>query len=132
MTEIREDMLKVKRMVSEVEMILGKREGENELVNKLIDAENLLTYCMSRLENAIVPPCKVGDTVWYIEGGYYRKNNLKAKPITVTEISQKEVKGKLQWAIIANGTRYKFTSIGKTVFLTREEAEKALKERETE
>ena len=132
MNKIREDMLKVKRMVSEVEMILGKREGETELVNKLIDAENLLTYCMSRLENAIVPPCKVGDTVWYIEGGYYRKNNLKAKPITVTEISQKEVKGKLQWAIIANGTRYKFTSIGKTVFLTREEAEKALKERETE
>ena len=82
------------------------------------------------LENSvIVPPCKVGDTVWYIEGGYYRKNNLKAKPITVTEISQKEVKGKLQWAIIANGTRYKFTSIGKTVFLTREEAEKALAER---
>lgn len=78
----------------------------------------------------IVPPCKVGDTVWYIEGCYYRKNNLKAKPITVTEISKKEVKGKLQWAIIANGTRYKFTSIGKTVFLTREAAEKALAERQ--
>ena len=58
--EIRADMLKVKRMISEVEMIIGKREGETELVNKLIDAENLLTYCMSRLENAVVPPCKVG------------------------------------------------------------------------
>ena len=58
MNKIREDMLKVKRMISEVEIILGKREGETELVNKLIDAQNLLTYCMSRLENAIVPPCK--------------------------------------------------------------------------
>lgn len=65
MTEIREDMLKVKRMMSEVEIILGKREGESKLVNKLIDAQNLLTYCMSRLENVIIPPCEVGDTVYY-------------------------------------------------------------------
>lgn len=54
--EIRADMLKVKKMISEVEMIIGKREDETKLVNKLIDAENLLTYCMSRLENAVVPP----------------------------------------------------------------------------
>ena len=65
MTEIREDLLKVKRMISEVEIIIGKRESDTELVNKLIDVENLLTYCMSRLENAIVLPCKVGDTVYY-------------------------------------------------------------------
>lgn len=66
MSEIREDMLNVKRMMIEVELILGKREGENKLVNKLIGAQNLLTYCMSRLENAITPPCKIGDTVWAI------------------------------------------------------------------
>ncbi len=64
--EIRADMLKVKRMISDVEIVIGKRDGETELVNKLIDAENLLTYCMSRLENAVVPPCKVGDTVWIL------------------------------------------------------------------
>ena len=51
--EIRADMLKVKNMISEVEIIIGKREGETELVNKLIDAQNLITYCMSRLENAL-------------------------------------------------------------------------------
>ena len=50
MNEIREDMLRVKRMISEVEIHIGKQDGETELVNKLIDAENLLTYCMSRLE----------------------------------------------------------------------------------
>ena len=82
------------------------------------------------LENGvIVPPVKVGQTVYYIRGGYYRKVNLEVCPITVTEISKKEVKGKLQWAFIANGTRYVFGSIGKTVFLSREEAEKALSER---
>ena len=51
MTEIREDMLRVKRMMTDVELVLGKREGEDELVNKLIRAENLLTYCMSRLQS---------------------------------------------------------------------------------
>lgn len=100
----------------------------DDITGKLIT--DIEKYCKHFKDKSrfIVPPCKVGDTVWYIEGGYYRKTNLKAKPITVTEISQKEVKGKLQWAIIANGTRYKFTSIGKTVFLTREEAEKELAE----
>lgn len=70
MNEIRADMLKAKRMVSDVEMIIGKREGETELVNKLIDAQNLLTFCMSRLENAIILPCKVGDTVYGIAERY--------------------------------------------------------------
>ena len=49
--------------------------------------------------------------------------------LTVTEISWKHEKygtKDLGFAIIANGIRYKFSSIGKTVFLTREEAEKAL------
>ncbi|MBQ8766074.1 MAG: hypothetical protein IJZ16_04660 [Clostridia bacterium] len=79
--EIREDMLKVKRMVSEVEIIIGKREGESELVNKLIDAQNLLTYCMSRLENAFVPPCKVGETLYLVQVDY--KGNYSMTPIVV-------------------------------------------------
>ena len=132
MTEIREDMLKVKRMVSEVEMILGKREGETELVNKLIDAENLLTYCMSRLENAVVPPCKVGDTVWAIAitGKIYK--------YTVNGFHYFEDKHFMFGAhrIREDGKKvnptWQDSEIGKTVFLTREEAEKALKERETE
>lgn len=84
------------------------------------------------LENGvIVPPVKVGDTVYYIEGAYYRSVNLKVRPIKVTEISQKASRSgtNLGWGIIANGIRYKFSSIGKTVFLSRNEAEQALKER---
>lgn len=76
--EIRADMLKVKNMVSEVEIIIGKREGETELVNKLIDAQNLLTYCMSRLENAVVLPCKVGDTVHMPERNAFPKGKVSA------------------------------------------------------
>lgn len=75
-------------------------------------------------------PCKAGDTVYYFDGAYYlkNKNNWKITPIKVTELSTKIGKsGKLYpLSIIANGTRYSITSIGKTVFLIREEAEKAL------
>ena len=80
----------------------------------------------------IVPPCKVGDTVYYIEGAYYNSKRQTVRPIKVTEISWKcDRSGRdLGFALIANGTRYKFSSIGKTVFLTKEEAEKALAEGE--
>ena len=78
-------------------------------------------------------PCKVGDVVYYIEGAYYSSRRQTVRPIEVTEISWKcDRSGRDLWfALIANGTRYKFSSIGKTVFLTREEAEAALAERET-
>ena len=75
-------------------------------------------------------PCKVGDIVYYFDGAYYlkNKNNWEVKPIKVTEFSTKIGRsGKLYpLSIIDNGTRYPLTSIGKTIFLTREEAEKAL------
>lgn len=75
-------------------------------------------------------PCKVGDTVYYFDGAYYLKNKSmwKIKPIKVTELSTKIGRsGKLYpLSIIANGTRYPLTSIGKRLFITREEAEKAL------
>lgn len=51
--------------------------------------------------------------------------------LTVTEISWKTEKygdKDLGFAIIANGIRYKFTSIGKSVFLKRADAEAKLKE----
>lgn len=81
-------------------------------------------------------PCRVGDTVYYFRGGYYKKNrsNWEITPIKVTEISIKiDKSGRVMpLSIIANGTRYPISSIGKTVFLSREEAEKALKENDKE
>lgn len=75
-------------------------------------------------------PCELGDIVFYFQGAYHLKNKSMWKiiPIKVTEFSMKMGKnGKLYpLSIIANGTRYPLTSIGKTVFLTRKEAEKAL------
>lgn len=124
---VRADMRKVNRMISEVENVIVKREGELELVNKLIGAENLLTYCVSRLENAVVPPCKVGDTLYVISQTRDKRilpfiNEYKATSIKLGKkkcVVYHEVDGYIKI--------FKQDDFGKTVFLTREEADKALK-----
>lgn len=82
-------------------------------------------------ERLMVLPCKVGDTVWYIDGGYYKPKEFckVSRPHQIVEISYKLQRrsGKiLEGFITDNGTRYSFNGIGKTVFMTREEAEAAL------
>lgn len=73
------------------------------------------------VETAVVPPVDVGDKVWYINGGYYNSARLEPREIEVTEINKKKSGKTIDWAFIANRTRYKFSSIGKTVFLTKED-----------
>ena len=88
------------------------------------------TYCGCFKDKSLIVelPVKVGQTVWYIKGGYYNAVNKTPCAIEVTEINQKHHGKTLDWGFIANGTRYRFSSIGKTVFLTREEAQQKLKE----
>lgn len=80
------------------------------------------------LENGvIVLPVKVGDTVYTVS----KKRGIEAK--MVVEISWKRdwAGTDLGWGLILSGkrsnNRYNVSSIGKTVFLTKEQAEKALK-----
>jgi hypothetical protein len=68
----------------------------------------------------VIPPVDVGDKVWYINGAYYNSQRLEPREIEVTEINKKKSGKTIDWAFIAHGTRYKFSSIGKTVFLTKE------------
>ena len=85
----------------------------------------------------IVPPCKVGDTV------YYFSRDLGAVfPYFVENLNIGSMgKNKTYWNYEANyhdeetdelidEIDFDLDDIGKTVFLTREEAEKALKEAE--
>ena len=75
-------------------------------------------------------PCKVGDTVYFIKLCFnYAKAPIKA---TVTMVKTFSSNGAILFrAITENGERtFIDGNIGKTVFLTFEEAEKALKERE--
>jgi uncharacterized protein YqgQ len=83
------------------------------------------------LENGvIVPPCKVGDIVYYIFEGEIRELTVISLSYTFSEnikhfnLHTTNYRG----AVLS----YEIKNIVKTVFLTKEEAEKALKERERE
>lgn len=82
----------------------------------------------------IVPPCNVGDTVWWVTA--IVDENCEEKPdILLGEIASFSMQKEGLWAFcryVGGLTFWHLVSddIGKTVFLTREEAERALKERE--
>lgn len=83
----------------------------------------------------IVPPCKVGDTVYCIvfcpainklsvSKGFVREIRITKNDITINIVDCEQIKyANLNINITCN-------DFGKTVFLTREEAERALRERE--
>ena len=70
------------------------------------------------VNGVIVPPCKVGDTVYYIPFGSF----ITKWEIRSIEIMQDDI------AFHCGRTFFLKFDIGKTVFLTREEAEAKLKE----
>lgn len=94
--------------------------------------ERLKEYEDSEEQGRLIKlPCNVGDTVYYFSGGYYKNiKNWEIVPIKVTEFNVKVNRSDklIPLAMIANGTRYPMSSIGKTVFLTKTEAEAKLKE----
>lgn len=81
-----------------------------------LDSVRLADYLIAN--SVIVPPCKVGQIVWLVRDG-------KIEETTVEKIVLKD-KG-LYLKLLCNSF-YETTcrSIGKTVFLTRKEAENAL------
>lgn len=70
------------------------------------------------LENGvIIPPCKVGDIVWYVYMGQIHPH--KIKEIQINKFGE----------FVVSSMTFQFKEFDKTVFLTKEEAEKALAER---
>ena len=102
----------------EIGLILSKIFGENydlDRLKELVEAD--------RDGRCIVLPCKVGDKVYCIQSYF---NDAKMR-------SEKKVKCRIVDFVQSSpdlfecqGMIYKFEDIGKTVFLTREEAEAAL------
>ena len=82
-------------------------QAENKELN-LFEFEKKILADYLLANGVAVLPCKVGDTVYYISEGF-------VESCKVQNIS----------------TNICFGEIGKTVFLTKEEAEQALKERQT-
>ena len=70
----------------------------------------------------VILPCKPGDTVWFSRAWYVELG----KPAPQTVVSIRILHDKT--VIATNERRFTQGDIGKTVFITREEAEKALQE----
>ena len=88
-------------------------------------AENITDDLIN--EGVIVPPCKVGDLVYVIrrkekrnKGGYWNAICFTKK------VMQTAIKDRTAYIDFKRATKTDFSLIGNTVFLTREEAEKAL------
>ncbi len=112
-------------------------KNENE-ISCHVSNKNIADYL---LENGvIVPPCKVGDAVYAKKGCFYLPHAtlIKADDIITCEIiAIKETKkGKFlllkplieeAFNMRSANDWFSFLAIGKTVFLTKEEAEQVLK-----
>jgi hypothetical protein len=106
-----------------------KTAFESEENNKSID-EYVADYFLS--EGVIVPPCKVGDKAYHLTGIDTRKE-LDLTDIfegKVCSISKQE-DGLWIFCRYNNGLTYwyKESDIGRKLFFTREQAEKAIAER---
>lgn len=98
-------------------------------INKELQKEN--AELKSRLEKSVELPCKVGDILYTNIG--YKYSRLKNRPFSCEVVFiGLNYKYSILNVVYQDGSMEQFNSydIGKTVFLTREEAEQALKERE--
>lgn len=111
-----------------------------ELINDVVHHCHAGALADYLIENGvIVPPCKVGDIVW-IRWGIH-ESTKKIYPVKVYALRYDTKKNNMRLCVEANfeitdyggcfnhhyiGT-FPWNSVGKTVFLTREEAEQALK-----
>lgn len=108
--------------------ILNRAPIGYETLGERLYKNAIITLADYLLKNGvIVLPVKVGDTVYTVS----KRDGIVAK--MVVEISWKRdwAGTDLGWGLILSGkrsnNRYNVSNIGKTVFLTEEETEKALK-----
>lgn len=111
-----------KNAIEKVEYICeGERWESEEYKGKAVD--KLAEYEDLEEQNRMIKlPCAVGDTVWFIKSNFSYMKNPKAEKVRKIEIIDGEI-------IFRTENRcFEMKRIGKTVFLTREAAEAALKE----
>lgn len=99
------------------------QEWECDVTDKTLQeiAEHLIE------NGVIVPPCKVGDTIYFET--YRRGESIGVQPHKVAKIN---VVVTIERPFGGVGAEVPDWQFGKYVFLTREEAEKALKDRRKE
>ena len=111
--------------------LTGFTKTENELIKEIVsDAQKII----DKIENGTLKdfPCKVGDTVWEI---FYSKYEERILELEVTQIVIQETivyRCKTKTRCLYSYGWVKNEDFGKTVFLTKNEAEKKLKELQNE
>ena len=98
--------------------LLEKYKTYDSAITKVVQrpmVKNLADYLLAN--GVILPPCKVGDKVWFVCFGKIYPHKIKS-----IEVSE--------FGMYANSSslNFNFEHFGKTVFLTKEEAEAKLKE----
>jgi len=101
-----------------------------DLYNEIGSIEHIRDLARAEKDGRLVMPCKIGDTV-------YEANNrgfISIYKVISIRISYCSVL--VGWELIdgiySNLNGFEISALGKTVFLTREEAEAALKKREAD
>ena len=100
-----------------------------EIIKRIVHS-----YFAEEIANAIIAdgwmkiPCRVGDTIYVLSNGMIHKTEvIKVKYEEEAENHGKFVRERI-YAVMFNVLQeFNFSDIGKTVFLTKEEAEQALK-----
>ena len=120
------------KSLEEVRRIVKENHHFNSATDRTVSISEIVADFL--LENGvIVPPCCIGDTVYEIrENG---KNPISGKRFDrcITTVQMLDCAAIRKSTLYAKEKRYAKNDsvrLGKTVFLTREEAENALEERE--
>lgn len=102
-----------------VSLNLVSKMGEHECVG--LPITKLATYEDAEEQGLLIRlPCKVGDTIYIV---FHNHTIGESTVVSFKMIAE-------GWAVKTTDWIYLFTDFGKTVFLTREEAETKLKEME--
>lgn len=103
-----------------------------------VSVQTLTEIAEHLIENGvIVPPCKVGDYLYTnsaMQGWYMRKRNApyRVKIVFIGLNDSEKMGGGVLHVLYENDwmLEFPFSDIGKTIFLTYEEAKRLLKERD--
>ena len=100
-----------------------------ELIKKIVHS-----YFAEEIANSILAdgwmrlPCRIGDTIYVLSNGMiHQAEVLKVKYEEEAENHGKFIRERIYVVICNVLTEFNFSDFGKTVFLTKEEAEQALR-----
>jgi hypothetical protein len=122
-------MRTIEEIKADLEMLESFGINSVEMHDRLIGyLEELLNYRQAERDGrCVVLPCKVGDAIWKIKSAFSYFTKPMEDRVERIIIYKNEI-----LVCCTSGAKFSIGSVGKAVFLTREEAEQALKGGATE